>query len=65
VDHEWHFLALAVGTTQHVINVCGACGEARSTEVSPYGGSEHRVDLSGDCEGRPRRPGAYEVRRPG
>ena len=64
MDHEWTFLGASHDDHVYVINVCTACGEARSKSVSPSGGEEHRVDLSGDCPGRSHRPTMYETRQP-
>jgi hypothetical protein len=60
-DHQWQFLAAALGDRPHVIVVCSACGEARFSEVSESGGEDRRVDLSGDCPGRPHRRTMYET----
>jgi hypothetical protein len=62
MDHDWVFLGIAAGEERCVIVVCRACGEARYHVVRPEGGQDHRVDLSGDCPGRPRRPSKYESR---
>lgn len=62
-DHDWVFLSVSVREHPHVVIVCSACGEGRFSEISEYGGDERRVDLSGDCPGRPRRREMYERTR--
>ena len=63
MDHEWQFFGVSEEGSRYVISVCIACGEARYKSVFMNGGPEHRVDLSGDCPGRPQRPSVDEERK--
>jgi hypothetical protein len=65
MDHRWELLVATIRDHPNVVTVCAACGEARYKEVNEFGGEEHRIDLSGDCPGRPHRPSRYATREQG
>jgi len=65
--HEWAFMVgvSTIGATgERVVAVCGKCGLIRTDRVATATSEEGRIDLRGDCPGKPQAPTDSPPREP-
>jgi hypothetical protein len=58
--HDWTFMLGVTGVgipAERVVAVCGHCGLIRTGRVAVSTSKEARIDLRGDCPGKPQAPG--------